>query len=93
MRNRPARTRIRNDLAQLNSLLNALQLALELRISGVCVAITGFKMDAPLESLLGFSQLKLYPLTFFKPAIRRGSLLIATHMIFLCRDTNLLCFI
>ena len=71
VRNRPARHQIRHDLARLNSFLNDLQITLELRINGNCVAITGFKMDAPLESLLGFKRLKLYPLAIFKSAIRR----------------------
>lgn len=72
LRNRPARSRIRNDLVRLNSLLDSLQITLELRVKGICVAIVGSKMDAPIENLFGFKQLKLFPLAIVKSAIKKG---------------------
>ena len=74
LRNRPARTQIRNDLARLNSLLNELQITLELRIRGTSVATAGFKTAAPLENLLGFKNLKLHPVGIFKSATSRRTI-------------------
>ncbi len=71
VRNRPARTQIRKDLARLNLFLNKLQTTLELQIRGIRVATTGFETDAPLERLIGLKHLKLYPVAIFKSAIMR----------------------
>ena len=70
VRQRPAGRPIRHDLARLTSFLNDMELTLELRIDGNCIAVTGFEMHATIASLLGFRQLKLYPLAIFKSALR-----------------------
>ncbi len=70
LRNRPGRGHLRMDLVKLNSLLNELEMTLELHIRGSCIAITGFEIDAPLESLFGFKQLKLSSLAMIKSALR-----------------------
>ena len=71
VRHRPAGRPFRYDLARLTSFLNGLQLTLELRLDGNCIAVTGFEMHATIASLLGLRHLKLYPLAIFKSALRR----------------------
>ena len=71
IRHRPGRGRLRSDLARLNSLLIQLQSTVELHVSGVCVASTGFRIHSPLESLVGLKQFKFHAFAFVKSAMLR----------------------
>jgi hypothetical protein len=69
VRHRPARGKLRSDLAYLNLLLNEFQSTLEIHIRDVCVATIGFGVHSSLESLFGLDQCELRPVAIMRSAI------------------------